>query len=64
MHNSNWGNIIASDTAFWLDEKTYIPQILSVEYQRLRKLFLENQIMGAIFELKDVIELTIKIRIF
>lgn len=63
MHNSNWGNIIASDTAFWLDEKTYIPQILSVEYQRLRKLFLENQIMGAIFELKDVIELTIKIPI-
>ena len=61
MHNSNWGNIIANDTTFWLAENTYIPQILSVEYQRLRKLFLENQVMGAIFELKDVIELTIKI---
>ena len=61
MHNSNWGNIIANDTAFWLGKNTYIPQILSVEYQRLRKLFLENQVMGAIFELKDVIELTIKI---
>lgn len=61
MHNSNWGNIIANDTAFWLDKKIYIPQILSMEYQRLRKLLLENQIMGAIFELKDVIELTIKI---
>lgn len=46
MRNSDWGNIIANDTAFWLDENTYIPQILFVEYHRLKNYFLRIKLWG------------------
>ena len=57
----NWGESISQEEGFWIDETIYIPTILATEYNRLRRLLLDNQIMGGIFELKDVIELSIKL---
>lgn len=61
MTDTNWGKSISQEESFWIDETIYIPTILATEYNRLRRLLLDNQIMGGIFELKDVIELSIKL---
>ena len=61
MTDTNWGKSISQEESFWIDGTIYIPTILATEYNRLRRLLLDNQIMGGIFELKDVIELSIKL---
>ena len=61
MSDINWGKSISQEESFWIDETIYTPTILATEYNRLRRLLLDNQIMGGIFELKDVIELSIKL---
>ena len=61
MTDTNWGKSISQEESLWIDETIYIPTILATEYNRLRRLLLDNQIMGGIFELKDVVELSIKL---
>lgn len=61
MADTNWGESISQEDSFWINETIYIPTILETEYNRLRRLLQDNQIMGGIFELKDVIELSIKL---
>lgn len=62
MESNQWLIDLYEDDSLWADEKTiYLPPIIKDEYVQLRSLFKEGKTIGAIFELKDVLELLVKL---
>lgn len=57
-----WSKDIASNGEYWYCEgMSCFPKIMELEYSRLKNLLNEEQIFAAMLELKDVLELTIKL---
>ena len=57
-----WSVTIADNNDLWFNDNFRVfPLILSQEYQNLRNMFRRGEYIGAFYELKDVLELTIKL---
>ena len=57
-----WSVKIADNNDLWFNGNFRVfPLILSQEYQNLRNMFRRGEYIGALYELKDVLELTIKL---
>ena len=56
-----WGQKVAEDVDLWFDGNLKaFPLILQHEYQRLRNMFRDGEYVGTFYELKDILELTVK----
>ena len=61
-NNVNWCNKIASNPELWaLKEAEEFPFFIKEEYLRLKGLFEQKQSYGAYLEIKDLLELLLKI---
>ena len=59
-----WGQEVAEDVDLWFDGNLKaFPLILQHEYQRLRNMFRNGEYVGTFYELKDILELTVKLPI-
>ena len=59
-----WGQKVAEDVDLWFDGNLKaFPLILQHEYQRLRNMFRDGEYVGTFYELKDILELTVKLPI-
>lgn len=62
MERNQWLIDLYEDESLWVDENTIcLPPIIKDEYVQLKRLFKDGKTIGAIFELKDILELSIKL---
>lgn len=62
MERNQWLIDLYEDESLWIDENTIcLPPIIKDEYVQLKRLFKDGKTIGAIFELKDILELSIKL---
>lgn len=62
MESNQWLIDLYEDESIWVNEHTiYLPPIIKDEYIQLKRLFKDGKTIGAIFELKDILELSVKL---